>query len=83
MSDFDPNISLQENLDAWTTKISKAVHLLHMWNVLHYTGHFTDAHPEMKERIDSVNEKTELILQSFGYDIHYTAENPAKMATRT
>lgn len=73
MIDFNPDEALQDNLKAWTDRISAAVHLLYQWNVLHYTGHFLDCDPHVKGRIDGVNIKTEEILKSFGYIIHSTA----------
>lgn len=61
---------MQEHLDAWTSKISNAVHLLYQWHVLHYTGHFIECAHHVKETIDGVNIKTEEVLKSFGYKIH-------------
>ncbi len=37
-----------------------------MWDVLDYTGHFIDLHPEMRERVNEILERTRLTMKKWG-----------------
>jgi len=56
---------LAKNEAMLSSKIYSTVSVLAEWEALHHTGHFIDAHPEMKERIDAVADKARGILKSW------------------
>lgn len=56
-------------LPDFTAKIGRTVAALTDWEVLHYTGHFIDADPEMRQRIDAAEARTRNILKEWNVSI--------------
>lgn len=72
MENSDPGTTLAE----WSAKIGATVSVLQEWDILYYSGHFIDADPEMKERIDATHERTVEVLKKWGWVITQKVEKP-------